>query len=83
VFGKQIVLRGVESETQNVPFDRPAVTQPALDAIQARRLTQADMDDDFLNEDAARTDDDVVRDAFRFLDGSDQDLEEDEIVYMR
>jgi hypothetical protein len=41
------------------------------------------MDDDFLNEDAARTDDDVVRDAFRFLDGSDQDLEEDEIVYMR
>lgn len=65
------------------------VVFPNLDSIRDQRLLQSDADE-VLTEITSRTDDEVVRDAFKFLDGSDREAEvddeeeqEDEIVYLR
>ncbi|KAJ7594373.1 hypothetical protein C8J56DRAFT_745711, partial [Mycena floridula] len=91
VYGNRFMLKGVEALP---PLTEGAGSFPnkhILDSIRDNRMIRSDTEDDELTELTSKTDDEVVRDAFRFLDTSDReeasvgddDEEEDEVLYPR
>lgn len=90
LYGNRFVLKGVESVVQPLPIGRAGENslpqQSSLFAtIRDSSLIFRDSDEDAMTEQTSRTDDEVVRDAFKFLDGSDRDVDtddqDDEIVW--
>lgn len=67
--------RGSIKDTQSIPL----ANQSIIESIRDRRAAQIEPDDEVMTE---GTDDGVVRDAFKFLDRS-EDEDDDEVVYMR
>lgn len=75
---------------QTNPPIEPAVSAPQQHLMANIRdlHPKRDQDVDAMTELTSRTDDDPVRDAFKFLNAADDneeedDFEEDEVVYMR
>lgn len=82
IYGNQFMIKGVEARPQRADGSMEPII---LDTAKYQAL--GDPDDD-MSEITSRTDDDVVRDAFRFLDNADRDTNDDEdgddeIVYLR
>lgn len=70
-------LRAGTSSDTDIPHN-------LMTTLRERRLdlrAELDFDEDDMTEITSRTDDDVVRDAFRFLDTSDNEERDDEIVW--
>jgi hypothetical protein len=87
VYGNNVVRRGVEAAASSPETNRNDIGKqgPLPPGNGKALLLPDDDDDDGLTEDTLQNEEDVVRDAFRFLDGSEIDVgdDEDEVVYMR
>lgn len=97
LYGGQFVVKGVEAAKPAVPLAPAPVGAPALgnfapalatmDPLVSIRdsrfaLQMHDLEDDAMTEQTSRTDDDILHDAFSFLNNDAADAsDEDEIVW--